>query len=70
MTEEQIADKVRGCAEFAQWPADRTERIIEMAQRGTTDQHELVAGATRFITTNYRLKTISPDIPVRPGLAG
>ena len=42
-------------------------RIIEMAQRGTTDQQELVAGATRFITTNYRLKTISPDIPVRPG---
>lgn len=31
MTEEQVADKVRGCAEFAQWPADRTERIIEMA---------------------------------------
>ena len=27
----------------------------------------LVAGATRFIATNYRLKTISPDIPVRPG---
>ena len=42
-------------------------RIIEMAQRGTTDQQELVAGATRFIATNYRLKTISPDIPVRPG---
>ena len=40
-------------------------RIIEMAQRGTTDQQELVAGATRFITTNYRLNTISPDIPVR-----
>ena len=30
-------------------------RIIEMAQRGTTDQQELVAGATRFIATNYRL---------------
>ena len=44
-------------------------RIIEMAQRGTTDQQELVAGATRFIATNYRLKTISPDIPVRPGTA-
>ena len=43
--------------------------IIEMAQRGTTDQQELVAGATSFITTNYRLKTISPDIPVRPGTA-
>jgi hypothetical protein len=43
-------------------------RIIEMAQHGTTDQQELVAGATRFITTNYRLKTISPDIPVRPAL--
>ena len=43
--------------------------IIEMAQRGTTDQQELVAGAIRFITTNYRLKTISPDIPVRPGTA-
>jgi hypothetical protein len=42
-------------------------RIIEMAQDGTTDQQELVAGATRFIATNYRLKTISPDIPVRPG---
>jgi hypothetical protein len=42
-------------------------RIIEMAQRGTTDQQELIAGATRFIATNYRLKTISPDIPVRPG---
>ena len=42
-------------------------RIIEMAQRGTTDQQELVAGATRFIATNYRLKTISPDIAVRPG---
>ena len=42
-------------------------RIIEMAQRGTTDQQELVAGATRFIATNYRLKTISPDSPVRPG---
>ena len=42
-------------------------RIIEMAQRGTTDQQELVAGATRFIATNYRLKTISPGIAVRPG---
>jgi hypothetical protein len=26
-----LPTKVRGCAEFAQWPADRTERIIEMA---------------------------------------
>jgi len=45
-------------------------RIIGMAQRGTTDQEELVSGATRFITTNYRLKPISPDIPVRPAFAG
>jgi len=29
MTYDEAADKFRGCAEFARWPADRGERIIE-----------------------------------------
>jgi 2-methylcitrate dehydratase PrpD len=33
MSDEEVAAKFRGCAEFAQWPQDRTERIIEAALR-------------------------------------
>jgi 2-methylcitrate dehydratase PrpD len=33
MTYDEVAQKVRGCAEFARWPAARTEEIIEMVRR-------------------------------------
>ena len=32
-------------------------RIIEMAQRGTSDPQELADGAVRFLAANYRLDT-------------
>jgi hypothetical protein len=31
-------------------------RIIDMAQRGTKDQKQLVEGAVRFLAANYRLE--------------
>ena len=31
-------------------------RIIDMAQRGTNDEKELVDGAIRFLAANYRLE--------------
>jgi 2-methylcitrate dehydratase PrpD len=30
MSEEEVARKFRECAEFASWPADRTERIVDL----------------------------------------
>jgi hypothetical protein len=33
------------------------KRIIEMAQRGTSDPQELAGGAVRFLAANYRLDT-------------
>ena len=32
MSYKEVAEKFRGCAEFAQWPADRSRKIIEMVQ--------------------------------------
>ena len=32
------------------------QRIIDMAQRGITDQKELANGALRFLAANYRLE--------------
>jgi 2-methylcitrate dehydratase PrpD len=32
MSYEEVADKFRGCAEFARWPADKTERIVELVR--------------------------------------
>ena len=32
MTYEQVADKFRGCAEFAHWPKEKSEKIIEMVR--------------------------------------
>jgi 2-methylcitrate dehydratase PrpD len=32
MSYEQVADKFRGCAEFAHWPKEKSERIIEMVR--------------------------------------
>ena len=32
MTYDEAADKFRGCAEFAKWPDNRTEAIIEMVR--------------------------------------
>jgi hypothetical protein len=28
MSFEEVADKFRGCAEFAKWPKDKTEAVI------------------------------------------
>jgi 2-methylcitrate dehydratase PrpD len=33
MTYEEVADKFRGCAEFARWPRARTAQIIDLVQR-------------------------------------
>jgi hypothetical protein len=44
-------------------------RIIDMAQRGTKDQKQLVEGAVRFLAVNYRLKhkrQISSSTAVAP----
>jgi hypothetical protein len=44
-------------------------RIIDMAQRGTKDQKQLVEGAVRFLAANYRLKhkrQISSSTTVAP----
>ena len=30
MTEDEVADKLRDCAGFCGWPADKTERIVAM----------------------------------------
>jgi hypothetical protein len=43
-------------------------RIIDMAQRGTKDQKELVEGAVRFLAANYRLEK-SGQISSRPDSA-
>jgi 2-methylcitrate dehydratase PrpD len=32
MSYDEVAEKFQGCAEFAQWPADRTRKIIEMVR--------------------------------------
>ena len=45
-------------------------RIIDMAQRGTNDQKELVESAVRFLAANYRLdkkhRPISSDTGIAP----
>jgi hypothetical protein len=37
-------------------------RIIDMAQRGTKHQKELVEGAVRFLAASYRLEARRPQI--------
>jgi 2-methylcitrate dehydratase PrpD len=32
MTYEEVADKLRGCAEFAKWPTQKAEQVIELVQ--------------------------------------
>jgi 2-methylcitrate dehydratase PrpD len=32
MSYDEVAEKFQGCAEFAQWPADRTRKIIEIVR--------------------------------------
>jgi 2-methylcitrate dehydratase PrpD len=32
MSYEEVADKFRGCAEFAEWPDNRSEEVIEMVR--------------------------------------
>jgi hypothetical protein len=32
MTYEEVADKFRGCAEFAKWPKQKTDSVIEMVK--------------------------------------
>lgn len=32
MSYDEVAEKFQGCAEFAQWPADRTRKIIDMVR--------------------------------------
>jgi len=49
MSYEEVAEKFQGCAEYAQWPADRTRKIIEMVRKLETVQDmrsltELCAG--------------------------
>jgi 2-methylcitrate dehydratase PrpD len=33
MSYDECADKFRGCAEFAKWPKDKTDKIIETVRR-------------------------------------
>jgi 2-methylcitrate dehydratase PrpD len=33
MTYEEVADKFRGCAEFAKWPAKRAEEVVEFVKK-------------------------------------
>jgi hypothetical protein len=44
-------------------------RIIDMAQRGTKDQKELVEGAVRFLAANYRLEAKLPQISSETAIA-
>jgi 2-methylcitrate dehydratase PrpD len=33
MTYEEVADKFRGCAEFAKWPAKKAEEVVEFVKK-------------------------------------
>jgi 2-methylcitrate dehydratase PrpD len=48
MTYEEVADKFRGCAEFAKWPASKTESVIQSVKslENVTDMSKLAAALT------------------------
>jgi 2-methylcitrate dehydratase PrpD len=48
MSYEEEADKFRGCAEFAKWPAAKTESVIQMVRTldGAVDVSKLSAALT------------------------
>ncbi len=48
MSYDEVADKFRGCAEFASWPEDRTENVIAMVRE--LEQVESVREVTALLT--------------------
>jgi hypothetical protein len=33
MSFEEVADKFLGCAEFAEWPGDKAERVVDLVRK-------------------------------------
>ena len=48
MTYDEVADKFRGCAEFAKWPASKTDSVIASVKslESLSDVSKLVAALT------------------------
>ena len=71
-------DRLRRCGSECVRPAYArvmrevvARRIIEMAQRGTSDPKKLAEGALRFLATNYRMdpKQTKKDFSARTSCA-
>jgi hypothetical protein len=52
MSYEQVADKFRGCAEYAHWPNEKSEKIIE---------------AVRTLESIADIRQLSPLLSVEKG---
>ena len=49
MSYDEVADKFRGCARFANWDAERTERIVETVSH--LEELESVRELTRLLAS-------------------
>ena len=71
-TYQEVADKFRGCAELARWPADKTERVISLVA-GLDDLPNLERtngrpGTVRHRTSSWADRFSQPSENVRDEL--